>query len=67
MAQGTGAAAKATGDLNHAMPLFEQTCLATVPIQTLSAGNDACQRSPAARRPMPEYKALFCTPRTRER
>ena len=55
--QATGAAAKATGDLHQVVPLFEQACLATVPIQTLSAGKDTCQRSPPSRRPEPERKA----------
>ena len=36
-----------------------------VPIQTPSARNDTRQRSPANRRPGPEHKLLFCTPRTR--
>jgi hypothetical protein len=49
--QATGFAAKATGDLNQVMPVFGQACLAIVPIQTLSAGNDTRQRSRANRRP----------------
>ncbi len=39
------------GDLNQVVPVFEQARLATVSIQTLSAGNGTCQRSPANRRP----------------
>ena len=46
-AQATGAAAKAAGDLHQVMPLFGQACLATVPNQTLSAGNDTYQRRSA--------------------
>ena len=41
----TGAAAKATGDLNQVAPLIGQACLATLPIQTLSAGSCTRQRS----------------------
>jgi hypothetical protein len=48
--QATGAAAQATGDLNQVMPVCEQACLAMMPNQTLTAGNDARQRrAPVAR------------------
>ena len=56
--QATGAAAQATGDLNQVMPVCQQACLAMMPNQTLTAGNDARQRrAPVARQrpePLPE-------------
>jgi hypothetical protein len=64
--QATGAAAKAAGDLNQVMPLFGRACLAMVPIQTLTVGNDIRQRSWANRRPEPEHKARVLHARTRE-
>jgi hypothetical protein len=62
----TGAAAKVTGGLTHAMPRFKQACPATAPIQTLSARHGTCQEpQPTAgqnqiQKALPEWITVGC-------